>query len=567
MQRLSKDKQKAQNKGVYWINRQMNRKHKTKGEIIRRHELSFHADNPRIETPFSIQITQKKTVTKSAAALPTCAPAQSVLPAHQLLEGLNRRSDMQNAGKKDYSDSQKIPKGTKTIDLMIAKAIFSICPKLSQQIKVVLGHIQIIDSNLQTFIRFPFHFTSNPTIAHQNCYADLDYTKYPPTLHVLIEFLKSSVLNKALTAHAVISRKALTKAYSSAKYNSTKNIVEFDLESGKRTAITKTAFTKLLNLSIDQALIDPDKVSSADMIHAFNQMGHTPILTRLSAFKKNRLPSIWSCLFTILFKCLAQRQTETDSASKQFLTLMYALFTDSPIDLKKILWTQFCESPSSATKDIEISMGRFWSLVVDYAHRHYKIASTEPLPEDDVAIFPDLQIGKLTIKSDNFCEFVGKIPEEMLLKIDSENELRKAYQLANPLPYLLRDTPENIKLLIEKQKVVSRTQGKRKTTPVDEPSSPVQKKKQKKSHSKKAKKTLLQDEDSETVSDPNLQTHQGTQSPPRNSPISEPLSTAPLTTSIPISTPITEPIATSPLKTPPTTIPITTSLSTPDYSD
>ncbi|KAL4572240.1 hypothetical protein LXL04_019010 [Taraxacum kok-saghyz] len=33
MKRLSKDKQKAQNKGVYWINRQMNRKHKTKGEI------------------------------------------------------------------------------------------------------------------------------------------------------------------------------------------------------------------------------------------------------------------------------------------------------------------------------------------------------------------------------------------------------------------------------------------------------------------------------------------------------------------------------------------------------
>ncbi|KAL4573304.1 hypothetical protein LXL04_020104 [Taraxacum kok-saghyz] len=34
MKRLSKDKQKAQNKGVYWINRQMNRKHKTKGEIL-----------------------------------------------------------------------------------------------------------------------------------------------------------------------------------------------------------------------------------------------------------------------------------------------------------------------------------------------------------------------------------------------------------------------------------------------------------------------------------------------------------------------------------------------------
>ena len=107
-------------------------------------------------------------------------------------------------------------------------------------------------------------------IAHQNCFADLDYTKYPPQLHVLIEFLRSSVLNKALTAHAEVSTKALTKAYSSAKYNSAKNVMEFDLETGKRTAISKTSFTKLLDLSTDPALTDPDLVTSIDMINAFN---------------------------------------------------------------------------------------------------------------------------------------------------------------------------------------------------------------------------------------------------------------------------------------------------------
>ena len=155
-------------------------------------------------------------------------------------------------------------------------------------------------------------------------------------------------------------------------------------------------------------------------------MGHTPVLTRLSAFKKNKLPSVWSCLFTILFKCLAERQTGTDSASKQFLTLMHALFTDSQIDLGKILWTQFCESPSSASKDLEISMGRFWSLVVDHAQKHFKVVQSEPLTEETTAHFPELQIGKLTVKSDDFCEFVGKFPEEMLTKLNSENELRKA---------------------------------------------------------------------------------------------------------------------------------------------
>ncbi|KAL4554680.1 hypothetical protein LXL04_037282 [Taraxacum kok-saghyz] len=359
---------------------------------------------------------------------------------------------------------------------------------------------------------------SAPTlaIAHQNCYADFDHTKYPSGLQIIIEFLKSSILNKALTVHAVVSHKALTKAYSSAKYNSAKNIVEFDLETGKRTTITKTAFTKLLGLSIDPALIDPDTISSSDMIYTFNQMGHTPVLTKLSAFKKNKLPSVWSCLFTILFKCLAERQTGTDSASKQFLTLMYALFTDSPVDLGKILWTQFCESPTSAMKDLEISMGRFWSLVVDYAHRHYRIISPDPLPEEDTAKFPELQIGKLQIKSDNFYEFIGKVPTEMLIKIDSENEVRKAYEVVNPPPYLLRVISDDVKALIEKQKVASRAQ-----------------------------------DSEETESDANLRRSPGTQTPPISP---HPTQTSEPMTSQPISS---EPITSEPMNNPITSIPIT----------
>ena len=137
-------------------------------------------------------------------------------------------------------------------------------------------------------------------IKHQNCSANLDYTRYPESIQILIEYLRSSVLNRALTAQASVSIKSLTRAYTTSKYNSAKNVVEFELETGFKTAISKTCFTKLLNLSTDKYLNDPDSVSSSDMIKTFNTMGHTPVLTRLSAFKKNKLPSIWSCLFTIL---------------------------------------------------------------------------------------------------------------------------------------------------------------------------------------------------------------------------------------------------------------------------
>ncbi|KAL4568115.1 hypothetical protein LXL04_023716 [Taraxacum kok-saghyz] len=167
---------------------------------------------------------------------------------------------------------KRLLNATKTIDLMITKMFCSAIRIHDEKSISDALSSKKQSSNLQTFILAPSSFLprnpenmSNPshhsneessfmdtsalsqqrlTNAHQNCYANLDYTQYLASLHVLIEFLRSSVLNKALTAHADVSIKALTKAYSSAKYNSTKNIVEFDLESGKRTAITKISFTK-----------------------------------------------------------------------------------------------------------------------------------------------------------------------------------------------------------------------------------------------------------------------------------------------------------------------------------
>ncbi|KAL4556842.1 hypothetical protein LXL04_035006 [Taraxacum kok-saghyz] len=75
-----------------------------------------------------------------------------------------------------------------------------------------------------------------------------------------------------------------------ANYNSVTNVMDFDLEIGVRTGISKNIFCKLLKVPMSKELIDPDSVFGTDMISIYNQMGHTPILTRLSAFKKNKLP-------------------------------------------------------------------------------------------------------------------------------------------------------------------------------------------------------------------------------------------------------------------------------------
>ena len=63
-------------------------------------------------------------------------------------------------------------------------------------------------------------------------------------------------------------------------------------------------------------------------------------------------------------------------------------------------------------------MARFWSLVIEHANAYYHIVQSAPLTNETRAKFPELQIGKLVVKADDSYDFVGKIPEVMLMKID-----------------------------------------------------------------------------------------------------------------------------------------------------
>ena len=79
-------------------------------------------------------------------------------------------------------------------------------------------------------------------------------------------------------------------------------------------------------------------------------------------------------------------------------------------------------------------------------------------------------------------------------KVDQDNAILKAYLLANPTPHPVRDIPNELNELIEKQKVVPRITVKRKGTPIAATSSPNPKTQKKK---KKSSKPALHDEDSE----------------------------------------------------------------------
>jgi hypothetical protein len=184
--------------------------------------------------------------------------------------------------------------------------------------------------------------------------------------------LKHSKISTALTLTKSVPITVLSRAYATARYDKATESMSFDLATGKSTSITKHHFYKLLNLPISTDLIHPDSVSNVELINMCNQMGHEPLLETISKMNKSRMPPRWNLLVSIILRCFAERTTGSDNASKLLLTLIYAIYTNSNIDIGNILWTQFCFSPNSNTRTTHISMARFWGIVVDGALNKFK---------------------------------------------------------------------------------------------------------------------------------------------------------------------------------------------------
>ena len=151
--------------------------------------------------------------------------------------------------------------------------------------------------------------------------------------------LKHSKISTALTLTKSVPITVLSCAYATARYEKSSESMHFDLATGKSTSITKHHFYKLLNLPVSPDLIHPDSISNIDLINMCNQMGHEPLLETVSKMNKSKMPPRWNLLVSIILRCFAERTTGSDNASTLLLTLIYAIYTNSNIDIGHILWT------------------------------------------------------------------------------------------------------------------------------------------------------------------------------------------------------------------------------------
>ncbi|XP_023737275.2 uncharacterized protein LOC111885229 isoform X2 [Lactuca sativa] len=301
--------------------------------------------------------------------------------------------------------------------------------------------------------------SSMPTLTSQssNCQAILNPYKYPKYLQIMVECMKCSFLNKALSTAEEVPRRIVTLAFTTAIVNKANDTVSFELQGGKRTTISKTDFAKLLCLPTEGPYVTP---TSEELIDVFNSMGHEPYMKKVSDFKKSRLPAVWSLLFGFILRGLTSRTGGLDAGPKELLSLMYGLYKGVNVDFATVLWNEFVDSIKHSKRATELSAHRFWALIVSQAYEFHKI----PIDESEVPKTLIHQISIPTKADQSHSSFVGQIPEEMLSLIKCPSRILDQYRASLIIPYPVRPTPQPLPQEdVQITRVTRMTAQKRKT--------------------------------------------------------------------------------------------------------
>lgn len=154
-------------------------------------------------------------------------------------------------------------------------------------------------------------------------------------------------------------------------------------------------------------------------------MGYTDPMPSITKFKKSNLPPLWNDLFTFIFKAFSERVTGSDWANKSFMTIIYGLYHEISLDYGSVLWAQLVQSTNCTTPHNEISMGRFWNLVVQRDITKLSIPVMADSLKSSIATFHTTKI----IMTDNSkFAFVGSIPESMYMCVSSASKLTGEYK-------------------------------------------------------------------------------------------------------------------------------------------
>ena len=102
----------------------------------------------------------------------------------------------------------------------------------------------------------------------QNLILDLTSLCYNEAQRPMIECLRCSPLAQALTMPESITLIHLSNLYSSVSYVLVGDVINFKVDS-RKTSTSKSRFYRVLGYDSTEGLVDPDLISSIDLIHIF----------------------------------------------------------------------------------------------------------------------------------------------------------------------------------------------------------------------------------------------------------------------------------------------------------
>ncbi|CAI9295998.1 unnamed protein product [Lactuca saligna] len=301
-----------------------------------------------------------------------------------------------------------------------------------------------------------------------NLKADLDLEKFDPTLHIMIEFLKSHPIHKPLTKSIEFPLSIIHKAYSTAVYNSEEDYIEFNINKDKTTKLSKVEFLEAIGLPESKEKKTLYEPTNEEIFDVFDQMGYLPPkLESFSNFRKGKLPGMWHFLFHIILRCLSGRVAGTDMLSRQLLVLIFGMYTGKEVDFGTTIWSDFTSYVFPKKKAIPCA--RFWALALQSVYNKLKI----PLPKEE-EMFTPRALSRHTIPNQSAFVKVARLPEAMLQYIEKNSKvlIRHIEETGPPEPELPTQPSQHTSSPTKQKKnalKVKKTTGKRKGDTIPSP--------------------------------------------------------------------------------------------------
>lgn len=145
----------------------------------------------------------------------------------------------------------------------------------------------------------------------------------------------------------------------------------------------------------------------------------------LSTFKRKCLPALWATLFSILNRCLTEKEMGMDRGTNSLFQIMYGIVNQCHFDYAKLLWTDVVNHVrrSEKKKNVCIPFVRYFKLLIAQLMREHPSISQRQ--DDPTPRVPHIHS---TSGDSVVCTIVPMaIPQGLLELVNKESQAYKEY--------------------------------------------------------------------------------------------------------------------------------------------